>query len=47
MEWDAGEGLGIMEEDDITTRRAREGIMCAIRLVMGGNHTLPDPCMDV
>ena len=39
--------MSITEEDDMTTREAREGILGAIRVVMGGEHTYPDPCMDV
>jgi hypothetical protein len=36
-----------IQEGDITTKDTREGILAAIRTVMGANLTLPDPELDV
>ena len=45
--WGMGECMGLMVEDDMSSKEAREGILGAIRTVMGGEHTFPDPSMDV
>jgi hypothetical protein len=42
----AGECMGLMEEE-MSMKEAREVILGAIRTVLGGEHTLPDPDMDV
>ena len=41
-------GWGVIEQqgDEMSTKEAREGILGAIRTVMGGQYTLPDPEMD-
>jgi hypothetical protein len=44
----AAMGWGMdMQEEDMTTKDAREGILAAIKTVMGANLTLPDPELDV
>ena len=48
-EWDTGTKFSDPndEENTMTCKDARQGVMASIRSVMGRNHTLPDPEMDV
>ena len=44
--WGMGECMEAMY-DDMTTKKAREGILGAIRATMSGEFTMPDPHLDV